>query len=76
LQLEPVDLPYYVKYLWDWFCELSDGRTYTGMGQALPISWTEILAWSKLTGSQPTMWEVKALKSIDQMFLIETGKNK
>ena len=34
-QLEPVEMPECLHYLWAWFCELSGGRGYAEFG-ALP----------------------------------------
>jgi hypothetical protein len=73
-QLEPVEIPYCVTYLWEWFNEVSGGRNYAGMGQPLPISYTELKAWAELTGTEPTIWEISALKAIDRVFLIEASK--
>jgi len=73
-QLEPVELPYCVAYLWQWFQEVSGGRNYTGMGSPLPISFTELKAWSELTMTKPTAWEISALKAIDHAYLSEVNK--
>ena len=73
---EPIELPDCVFYIWEWFQEVVDGRNYAGMGQPLPISWAEIKAWSELTGTEPTTWEIQALKMIDRVYLIEASKKK
>ena len=72
-QLEEIELPYCVMYLWGWFCELSGGRSYSEVGP-LPLSYSEILAWSQLTKTNPTVWEVQAIKAIDRVFITEAGK--
>jgi len=73
-QLEEIEIPYCVVYIWQWFQEITGGRGYSGMGQPLPISYSELLAWSKLTMTEPTAWEISALKAVDQIFLIEANK--
>ena len=72
-QLEPVDIPYGIQYLWGFFCDISGGRGYSEAG-AMPLSYSEILAWSQLTKSDPTAWEISVLKSIDRAFLTESNK--
>ncbi|MDD4390196.1 MAG: hypothetical protein PHW03_05270 [Eubacteriales bacterium] len=72
-QLEPVEMPYELFYLWEWFCELSPGRGYSGNVPA-PLTYNEIQAWANLTKSEPTAWEVEAIKLIDRKFLEEAMK--
>ena len=72
-QLESVDIPCVVVYLWQWFCELSGGRGYAEYGP-LPLTYSEILAWAQLTGTEPTSWEVDVLKTIDRAFITEACK--
>ena len=72
-QLEEIELPYCVTYLWQWFCELSGGRGYS-MSGPLPLNYSEIQAWSQLTKTSPTVWEVQAIKAVDRVFIIEAGK--
>ena len=38
------------------------------------LSYSEIQAWANLTKSEPTAWEVGAIKAIDSVFLTEAGK--
>ena len=40
----------------------------------MSINYSEIKAWTDLTHSEPTAWEVEALKSIDRAFLAEAFK--
>jgi len=72
-QLEPVDIPYAIKYIWGFFCELSNSRGYSEAG-AMPLTYTEIKAWSELTKSDPTAWEIDVIKAIDRAFLTESNK--
>lgn len=72
-QLKEIELPYCVVYLWQWFCELSGGRGYSDFGP-LPLNYSEILAWSQLTKTDPIAWEVQAIKAIDRVFITEAGK--
>jgi hypothetical protein len=72
-QLEPVSIPEALLYLWFWFCELSNSRQYSEFG-AMPLSYSEIFAWSQLTGNDPTALEVSILKQLDRAYLTESMK--
>jgi len=72
-QLQPVDIPAAIIYLWQWFCELSGGRGYADFG-ALPLTYSEIQAWAQLTRMDPMAWEVEALKALDRVYLTEVNK--
>jgi len=72
-QLEPVEMPDCLHYLWGWFCELSGGRGYAEFG-ALPLTFSEIRAWAELTQTEPTAWEVDVIKILDRVYLNEAMK--
>jgi hypothetical protein len=72
-QLEPVDIPYALLYLWGWFCELSNGRQYSEAG-AMPLTYSEMDAWARLTGNDPTAWEITVIKKLDREYLTEINK--
>ena len=57
-----------ICYIWLWFIELHNTRQSGGFS-ASPISYTEIKAWSELTGWVLESWEVTAIKVIDQEFI-------
>lgn len=61
-------------YIWEWFMELNAQRTSNGFGQN-PITFLDIQAWASLTNRFPLAWEVKALRTMDTMWLIEITKN-
>ena len=70
---QKLDAPYFpsaVAYVWTWFNELSNARVSTGFGVS-PITYSEILAWSQLTDSEPTPWEVAVIKMLDVLFIRE-----
>jgi len=72
-QLEPVEIPYYIKYIWEWFCSMSNGRGYAEWG-AMPLTYSEIKAWAELTKCEPMAWEVEILKKIDNIFVSKAGE--
>lgn len=62
-------------YLWDWYMELNSQRTSNGFGQN-PITFLDIQAWANLTKRFPLAWEVKAIRTMDTMWLNEIAKNR
>jgi len=48
--------------------ELTGSRDYSEAGP-LPLKFSEIQAWSNLTGYDLARWEVDAIKAIDHSFL-------
>lgn len=59
--------PRAVAYLLGYFDELCMGRS-SGMSLN-PISYSDIAAWSALTKTALRVWEVKALKRLDLIYL-------
>jgi hypothetical protein len=62
-----------LAYLWDWFMDLSKGRTGNGFG-ANPLPWTEVQAWCALTRTTLSRVEVRALRLLDGLFLSVINK--
>jgi hypothetical protein len=69
------DLDEMAMYLWEWFQELNSQRTSNGFGQN-PITFLDIQAWANLTKRFPLAWEVKAIRTMDSMWLSEIAKNR
>lgn len=67
-------LPFGTEHLWEWFKDLNSGRTGSDFG-ANPLTFSEISAWSLLTGNKPTPWEVSMLKAMDACYLKEMAHN-
>lgn len=65
-QLEPVETPVQLLYLWEWYLEISAGRNYSAMGGPLPISSTEILSWCGLSGATLEKWELRTIRALDR----------
>lgn len=55
-------------YLFNWFIELSNGRTYN-IGGPNPLAFTEIEAWKRLTDRLVDPWEVAVFKRLDSIWL-------
>jgi hypothetical protein len=49
-------LPIELAYLWEWFCEISQGISGNGFGPAL-ITWDVLATWALLMGNNPEPWE-------------------
>lgn len=63
-------LPAACAYVWTWFLELHAARGSNGYGPN-PIGFVELEAWARLTGRQPTPWEIAALRALDAAWLTE-----
>jgi hypothetical protein len=61
-------LPPDLRYLWDYFLEISFSRRNYGWG-VTPLSYSEIYAWRKLRGIRLDAWELDTLVRIDAVFL-------
>ncbi len=71
--LVPPPVPEQALYIWEWFMELNAQRTSNGFGQN-PIQFVDIKSWADMTRRNPLSWEVKALRMIDSIWLIEINK--
>jgi hypothetical protein len=60
-------LPLGYEHLWQWFGQLSRTRS-VGLSVG-PISYTEVAAWSDLTGNRPTPFEVELLMDMDVLLM-------
>jgi len=66
---EVEDLSAALIHIWTWFHELSATRGNNGFGPS-PITFTEIQAWSQLTGRTLDVWTVEAIKAVDARYLL------
>lgn len=66
LDIEP--LQHCIIYLWDWFIEISRGRTSNGFGPNA-IGFVEIDAWQRVTGRRLDPWEIDAMLVLDAAYL-------
>lgn len=62
------EMPACTGYLYAWFMQLAASRRQ-GMNGLERITFSDIDAWSRLTGNQPESHEVDALLMIDFAFL-------
>ena len=62
------EMPAQVKYLWRWFCEVSQGKQHNG-AVSNAISWIELKAWSDLLVRNPNEWEISTIRAMDREFL-------
>lgn len=61
-------LPWRWRYLWQWWCEIATARPSNGMAlSALPYS--EMEAWARCTGRNPTIDEYRVIRLIDNTYL-------
>lgn len=57
-------MPVPLVHVWQWFGELSRGRT-CGMATN-PITWSDLDAWARLTGVRPTPLELELIYALDE----------
>ena len=65
--LDGPECPPAAAYLWQWYMEIAAARGGSGFGPN-PLSFTEIEAWSRLTGNRPGPWETGTLRAFDDAF--------
>ena len=63
--LDGVDPPESLFYLWGWFCQLHGQRGSNGFGPN-GISFSELDAWGRLTATALTPFEVDTLIALDR----------
>ena len=73
-ELEECECPCAIAHVWRWFVELSRSRGSGGMGGPSPITYPDIWAWSHLTKSEPTPFEVSAIMGLDTIWLNSSSK--
>lgn len=63
---QPPPFPKEVAYLWGWFLEVVQGLPANGMCPS-PVAWTDLAAWSGLTGTELCPWEARALVALGDL---------
>ena len=51
--------------VWDWFWEIEKGRQ-AGFSGASVMSWSDMAEWQRITGANPELWELNALRRMEQ----------
>ena len=69
-ELQGPELPAACAYVWTWFLELHQARSFHQFGSN-PIGYAELQAWAGLTGRRLQPWEVAALRALDRAWLTE-----
>lgn len=66
-ELELPDFPEIFRGVWDKFLDLSSSRS-VGFDGPLPISYSEMYYWSKMTGWQLSKIEIRAIRRLDKVW--------
>ena len=74
-RLKPPPFPSLLDYLWEWYKQISEGRTGGGFGIS-HLSWLDLNAWCTMTGTKLNPWEAKAMIEIDTLFVRSRLKKK
>lgn len=72
-ELDGPELPLDVAHIWRWFVEIAAGRGSNGWGPN-PISYLDIDAWARLTGTIMRPTEVRAIVLVDQTWRGQVSK--
>lgn len=67
-EYQSLPFPSIIGYVWGWFIDLSRSRSSSGFGHN-PLSYTEIQAWSQLTGVAPDTIEIQAIMALDLVYM-------
>ncbi|AWK85027.1 phage tail assembly chaperone [Azospirillum thermophilum] len=62
-------LPVLLRHVWRWFGELQRERSYTGMGDPLPLSARDIKGWMDLYQRRPDQQELEMIRLLDTIWL-------
>lgn len=68
-ELHGPEFPEVISHVYEWFLELHSGR------QNGPIGFSDIKAWSELTGRQITPFETRLIKNLDAEYLKQQHDN-
>lgn len=67
VDMPEITVPTIAIYLWEWFLDLHTTRT-SGFSTN-PITYQELKAWTDLTHSYPSPWEITVLRRMDMRYL-------
>lgn len=57
-----------VSHVFEWFRDLNSARTSNGFGYN-PLSYSEIMAWCRLSGTHLTTFELSLIKDLDNAYM-------
>lgn len=70
IYLPPMDPDF--AYLYDTLIEA--GPTSTGPGGAIPLTWSDLMAWSAGTGIDLQPWEARTVRALSSAWVAETRR--
>lgn len=66
-------LPPEGAYLWGFFADLHSARGSSGFGPS-PLAFSDIEAWSRLSGNHLDPWELRAILGIDAQYMASAAE--
>ncbi|WP_210300913.1 phage tail assembly chaperone [Rhizobium rhizoryzae] len=66
--------PEAVRYLWDAYWRMRRRKSVDMMGNAQPLEWPELQAFSTLSGLKLRPWEIRVIEWLDNIYLVERAK--
>ena len=73
-ELEEATCPDAIAHVWRWFMKLHQARGSGGMGPS-GITYQDIAAWSALTHSEPSPFEVGCIMALDSVWMLNQLKD-
>lgn len=70
-----VELPSTMQFVWNYFIDLHNARSFGGMQNINPLSYSDIKAYFELMNIVPEEWEVKLIKRLDTVALTQYAEN-
>lgn len=67
-------MPVALIYLWSAFQRLRRRKVGGGVNGAEAISWGDLDAFQRLTGTRLVPWEVEVIEDLDDLFLAEVAR--
>lgn len=72
---ELIECPDTMRFVWTYFIELHNARSFGGMQNLNPLSYSDIKAYFDLMNIVPEEWEVKMIKRLDHVALSQYAED-
>jgi hypothetical protein len=63
-----LELPFYLSHVWEQFMDIQFPAQSNGFGP-LPLTFTEIAEWTRLTGQELLPWEVDCFRKLSAAYV-------
>lgn len=70
------EFPKPLLYLWHAYMRMRRRMAPSPLGGPLPLTWTEIGSFERLTGAHLAPWEVELVEALDDLYLVEYARGR